>query len=358
MISEPSSSVVGNFLDTIVADGRATAAKQFLTEDPVITINGTEYSREAYLDRLRTSDERFDILDITLEDVIESDQRVGVRHEIHFEHSNTAFGVEPNDTDFIETSASLFHIEDDSIVRLDIVHDPTATLEALGLLSEDPTTEKLRDQYYEVLNRVLRHNLRNQLNIIHSNAELVEQDPEVAAERIKRKTEELLTTVEKAREIQRTAIFPTLECTEFPLRDALGPILETYEQRAAVTCEYENPETPCRLRSDKELLRNIVEEAVENAVLYNDAETTTVRIEAQPVTSKRDGVEIRITDNGPGIPDTELEPLQRDNETELLHGSGIGLWIIKWGATRLDGQVTFAENDPSEVKIVLPTLQR
>lgn len=357
MNPEPDIAVVSDFLDAMVAESRVTAAKEHLADSVVITINGTKYSRTEYLDRLRTSDTRFEILDINLMDVVESDKQVAVRHTIHFKHTGTAFGVEPNETDFVESATSFYHIEDGAIARLDIVHDPTATLEALGLLSEDPTTEKLRDQYYEVLNRVLRHNLRNQLNVIYSKAEIADQNPETT-ESIREKASELLTTVEKARKIQQSAIDPTLECTEFTLSEALDPILDLYEHRNDITCQYESSGATCYIKSDKNLVRNILEEAIENAVQYNQAETPTAQIEATPIKTPPYGLEIQITDNGSGIPETELEPLQRDNETELLHGSGIGLWIIKWGATRLDGAVTFAETDPSEVRIVLPNLQR
>ena len=352
------SAIVEDFLDTMVSASREAAALEYLSKDCIVTINGTEHSWTHYIERLRTSDEQFDIVDVDVRETVETADMVAARHNLYFEHSGTAYGVEPNEHCFVEPSASFYEITDGLITRLDVVHDPTATLESLNLLSEDPTTEKLRDQYYEVLNRVLRHNLRNQLNTIQATAELAHENPAAAAAKIQEKADELLTTVDKAHEIQQTAIDPPLEREEFTIRAAVEPILDSYTDREDVVCHYESPPEPLSLQSDKHLLQNILAEAVENGVLYTDSETAEVHIEAEPVEADRDVVRLRVTDNGAGIPESELEPLRQDRETKLLHGSGIGLWIIKWGVTRLDGTVEFRQSDPSEVCITLPNLHR
>jgi signal transduction histidine kinase len=350
--------VVEDFLETMVAASREVAALEHLSQDTRVTINGTAFSWSDYLERLQTSDQRFDIVDVDLCETVDAGDMVAARHNLYFEHSGTAYGVEPNQNCFVEPSASFYETEDGLITRLDIVHDPTATLEALDLLSEDPTTEKLRDQYYEVLNRVLRHNLRNKLNTIQANAELAHENPAAAAATIQQQASDLLSTVDKARKIQQTAIDPPIERGQFTVRAAVEPVLDSYTDREDVVCHYECQPEPLWLRSDKHLLRNIVAEAVENAVVYSDTERTEVCIEAEAADTDQHAVTLRITDNGSGIPHSELEPLRKDHETALLHGSGIGLWIIKWGVTRLDGTVEFRQTDPSEVRITLPNLHR
>lgn len=356
MTSHSGRSLVREFIDTMVSESRETAARRFLADGAAVTINGDEYDRETYLERLQTSDVRFDILDVEIEELIEENGVVALQQVLHFQHSGTAYGVEPEYSTFDETATAFFEVEDGSIVSLDIVHDPTATLEALGLLSEDRTTEKLRDQYYEVLNRVLRHNLRNQLNTIHARAELLEENPTEATAEIKTKINELLTTVEKARKIEQTAMGAPLNRETFAVEDAIETILEKYQERDDVSCQCTSVEPDLELTSDKGLFHNIVNEAVENAVLYSERENVHVRIDIEPGSTDHYAVELTITDNGPGIPESELEPLRQDRETQLLHGSGIGLWIVKWGVTRLQGEITFAQRSSSEVNIALPNL--
>jgi K+-sensing histidine kinase KdpD len=67
-----------------------------------------------------------------------------------------------------------------------------------------------------------------------------------------------------------------------------------------------------------------------------------------------------IADNGPGIPETEREVLTRGTETQLVHGSGIGLWIIHWVVTRYGGELSFEEREDggSVVRLSLPAADR
>lgn len=79
----------------------------------------------------------------------------------------------------------------------------------------------------------------------------------------------------------------------------------------------------------------------------------TVRLEA---TASEPDVVIEISDNGPGIPETELEPLRAGMETALEHTSGLGLWIANWIVEASGGTLSFAANDPrgTVVRIELP----
>ncbi len=347
--------LASEFLRSMVGESRVDAAETYLADDATITINNVEYTTEEYFERIESSDQQFDVLDVTIEAVVADKGSVALRHVLEFEHSGTAFGVQPENEQFTESSASFFEIEDGEIVTLDITYDQTATLEQLGLLSADPTTEKLRDQYYEILSRVLRHNLRNKLNIILANAETSEENHDVATAKIREQTGELLTTVEKAQKIEQMAIDAPLNPTTFLVSEAITDVLGKYESRHGIKCHCHCPTDVLELRSDKRLFQNILEETLQNAILYTDTDTPEVTIAIDAATAKGHAVELEIADNGPGIPESELEPLREDRETQLLHGSGIGLWIIKWCVTRLGGEIAFDGGD--SIHITLPNLE-
>ncbi|PSP28246.1 hypothetical protein BRC65_02680 [Halobacteriales archaeon QH_2_65_14] len=76
---------------------------------------------------------------------------------------------------------------------------------------------------------------------------------------------------------------------------------------------------------------------VENAIVH-DSESPTVTVSA---TIDGDDFVARVSDGGPGIPDYEVQTLQDGDETALEHGSGLGLWLVKWGVLRLGGDLTF-----------------
>jgi len=46
--------------------------------------------------------------------------------------------------------------------------------------------------------------------------------------------------------------------------------------------------------------------------------------------SDTDEIELLITDNGEGIPAGEVEPISEMTESQLKHGSSVGLWLVKW----------------------------
>lgn len=64
-------------------------------------------------------------------------------------------------------------------------------------------------------------------------------------------------------------------------------------------------------------------------------------------------VEIAVADDGPGIPEQERAAIEEEAETSLVHGIGIGLWLIHWIVSSFGGEVTFAENDPRGSVLVL-----
>lgn len=352
--------LIEEFLAQMNSESRVAAANAYLAADAEISINGTPFTVPEYMDQIRQSDRQFEIIDIEVLETVVSGNAVVCRLEFSFRMDEKTYGIEPSDETLVEDLAAFHEIESGEIVGLHIVYDRRSTLVQLGLLSEDPTMEKLRDQYYAVLNRVLRHNLRNNLNAIQVSAELLVEDddmnPDAVADQIEETTNELLDTVQKARKLEQMAIDSPVDTETIAVADAVDEIVDWYDVRNDVRCTSEYETQSLELTTDRQLFSNTLGELVENAVLHTDASSPEVTVCVQADDSERYAIELVVSDNGPGIPDSELKPLREDEETELLHGSGIGLWIIKWSVTRLHGRITFEQDDGARVRIRLPNL--
>jgi len=131
------------------------------------------------------------------------------------------------------------------------------------------------------------------------------------------------------------------------VRETVRGTLERLPVREGVTVETAVP-AAASVVTDRAAFRAAVAAALDNAVEYADGEVS--------VTARRDGdaVVVEITDDGPGIPDAELEALHRGTETELRHGRGLGLWQLRWGVDELNGTLSFDTADGTTVRMRVP----
>ena len=88
----------------------------------------------------------------------------------------------------------------------------------------------------------------------------------------------------------------------------------------------------------------MVNNLIENAAVHNDGTDPRVTVSARV---EGDQAVVRVTDNGPGIDEYELEILDSGTETPLRHGSGLGLWLVKWGTETIGGSVDFEPAEPT-----------
>ena len=214
-----------------------------------------------------------------------------------------------------------------------------------SLLSlRDVTDRELRKQRLEVLNRVLRHNLRNRVDVIKSNAEAVaaETDSDYAGA-ITDSADGLATLSSKARETDQLVSRP-MRPSRVDLPTVLRDIVDTVGDDSV---RLDAPDA-ASLVTDREALCRALRNAIENAVEYADS-SVRVSVQATP-----DGYAITVADDGPGIPASELASLDAETETPLQHGTGLGLWQLKWGVTKLNGDLSFDTSEGTTVRVTVP----
>jgi signal transduction histidine kinase len=223
----------------------------------------------------------------------------------------------------------------------------------------DVTQQRTHQQRLDVLNRVLRHNLRNDLDAIRGFAEALERgdaslDDATLARQIRTTADEVadigatLSTADRLLEGEQLDVEPTdVEAVLDDVADTVGAAFPAAD--ITVASEGGSP----TVRTDRRILAAALEEVVTNGVVHNDADTPHVELTAR---REDDGVVVAVGDDGPGIPERERAVLLEGEERPLRHGSGLGLWLVYWGVTRLGGELAFRERDPrgSTVTIRVP----
>lgn len=217
-----------------------------------------------------------------------------------------------------------------------------------------------------VLNRVLRHDVRNRVNVIRGNADLIAKGTgaaETAAETIKSQAEEMHHLSEQARELEAVLSEETVDTEPVDLAATLeAKAMAARAAHSYATVHVDVPEAATAEVSPR--IDSVVDELVENAIVHNDAAEPTVWIEAEvdgrgpeaAVDESRGAVVVRVADDGPGIPEDEVAVLERGHETALEHASGLGLWLVNWIVTRSGGAIDFESRagGGSVVELTLP----
>ncbi|WP_313693778.1 histidine kinase N-terminal 7TM domain-containing protein [Halorarum halobium] len=230
----------------------------------------------------------------------------------------------------------------------------------LVLLRDVTTLQILRDheQRLSVVNRVLRHNIRNELTVVAGHSELLlgelDGDRREHVETIDRAADRILQISEKARHVQRTI---GSERTGDEVVNVAAIVRETAdslgETHPEASVHVDAPDAAWATAVGYDQLSVAVESVGENAITHNPAADASVRLTVEP---RAETVRITVADDGPGIPAAEVAVIERERETSLEHGSGLGLWLVQWVVEASDGELSVDTDggDGSVIAIDLP----
>ena len=242
-------------------------------------------------------------------------------------------------------------------IRFSLLPSEDDEYNGLTGVARDVRARRHREQKLDVLSRVLRHNVRNRLNLIFGHAATLkdadEQQYRTAADKIESAAEELMELSEKARTAQTEVGFNPSDHNQTDITELI--------EHLAVQIRREHPDAKIKLDLPTELIVNAptsyriaVNELVENAIEHNpDPEPTVwVRVE-QTETAVRTSVE----DECPPIPESDRQAINEGKETPLMHSLGIGLWLANWVADTVGGELELnrrSDDDGNSAVIVLP----
>ena len=221
----------------------------------------------------------------------------------------------------------------------------------------DVTTQNQHRRHLEVMQRVMRHNMRNDLTKMRGWTELMAEETDAdkrteqfeIMERILDKWDAMTEKMKQIRDAldSRQGRKAKREVGVL-VEAAVAPVREEYAGATVVT-DVPDAGSPVPVK-----LLNAVRELVENA-----AKASTKAVIEVEVDRSADGwTEVFVRDDGPGMPDMEASVLETGEESPLNHGQGLGLWMVRMIVTQVGGDASVeSTGDGTEVCLRLPDRQ-
>lgn len=237
---------------------------------------------------------------------------------------------------------------------LDLLSDHLAS--ALERLDREAAIYKQRERL-EFVNRTVRHNLLNDVNVVSSRLDLMRPpgSDRDHYETVVDRVDGMGSFIQTMREYTNTIAGENAEPTPVALRGALR------EQVAGVRAGY--PEATVTLEDvpdvsvlADELLGPVFENPLTNAIEHHDGDEPTVAVRAS-VDREAGVVRVTFADDGPGIADDRKHRVfERGESAGMTAGTGFGLYLVNDVVESYGGTVDIRDNEPrgTVVELELP----
>jgi len=248
------------------------------------------------------------------------------------------------ETQTLEISSSNFTTQtDQTLGTLLVIRDITTRKQAQQQLEEQRNN-------LELLNQVLRHDIRNDLQVVAGYGDLltdyVDEDGAEYLTTLRESANHSVELTKTARDMADVMLSreDAQPQGQVSLRNTLEQELETVESEypdAHVVVEGALPAVQVQAN---QMLDSVFRNLLSNAVQHNDKEVPEVSVSA---TTHDMRAVVRIADNGPGVPDSQKEEIFGEGEKGLdSSGTGLGLYLVQELVTHYGGEVWVEDNNP------------
>lgn len=200
----------------------------------------------------------------------------------------------------------------------------------------------------ELLNTVVRHDIRNDVAVISRLGRALERDVTADGhtylQQLRERGEHITDLTTSLRDLMETMLGE-----DQGLRPVRADTMIRYEveqtaidyEQASIEIMGELPEATVQAN---QLLSSVLQNLLKNAIRHNDSATPTVTVSAR---ERGDSVIITIADNGPGIPDdVRAEMFTKGSKALDSGGMGLGLYLVSTLVDRYGGDIWVEENEP------------
>lgn len=197
-------------------------------------------------------------------------------------------------------------------------------------------------EYIQVLNRILRHNLKNRLTVILGNTRIIMEESD--GEKIKENANNIMRSATDINKLidESDTIRGIIKDSDPDIRSVqLQPIISN--SASSVLEQFENAKIEVECQSNLYVNAGVkldvaIESLIDNGLRHNNSDNPKIKINCQKISNNK--VSIDIIDNGVGIPQEDANILESNKTiSQLNHSSGLGLWMTKWIINSYHGNI-------------------
>ena len=208
--------------------------------------------------------------------------------------------------------------------------------------------ERQRDSL-ELLNDVVRHDIRNDLQLVTAYATLLEDhvddDGNAHLETVQESASNAVELTTTARDLAEVMLQSERELRAVEVGSVLTEQIEAARgsfPAADISIDGTVPQTAVEADG---FVESVFKNLLNNAVRHSDTDRPEVTVTVERV---RDHLEVRFADNGPGVPDSrKAEIFGKEQKGPESGGTGIGLYLVRSLMDAYDGDVWVEDNEPA-----------
>jgi len=206
-----------------------------------------------------------------------------------------------------------------------------------------------QNERLELLNRIVRHDIRNDMQLVQGMADLLDDFSDDAEqphlETIRSRTEHVIELTDLMGELMDALVAETEETLE-PTN--LSFVLDREVREASSSY----PDATIRTRGNvplvevtaNDMLRSVFRNLLNNAVEHHGGDEPTVEVSAEV---QDDWALVQVADDGPGIdPDRQEEVFGKGEKGIDSEGIGLGLYLVYTLVDHYGGSVWVEDNEP------------
>ncbi|UWG47700.1 Signal transduction histidine kinase [Halanaeroarchaeum sp. HSR-CO] len=207
--------------------------------------------------------------------------------------------------------------------------------------------EEQRDNL-DILNEVLRHDIRNDLQIITAYSEMladhIDDDGATYLHTVQESAKNAIELTMTAGRIADVMLTQGVERQKMNIRTVLhGEIDAIRSSDQTATIDVEGDLFDQTVFADQ-MLDAVFRNLLKNAIQHTEAERPEIVV---ATTVQDDMVEVHISDNGPGVSDERKDAIFGKGEQGLQsNGTGMGLHLVDTLVSEYGGEVWVEDNDP------------
>lgn len=207
-----------------------------------------------------------------------------------------------------------------------------------------------RNEQLETLNRIVNHDIRNDLNVVDGRIRLAMEkgDPDVNTHLRKAlgATTDAIALIDTAYEFVDMVTEGGERALEpLPLHEVLSAQVDRVRRSYSdAEIDYTAPSSDVHVLADR-MVSAVFRNLLVNAVKHNDNPVPHVAVS---VTDRGEAVAVRVADDGPGIPDEmQSRVFDRGELGPKSPGTGVGLHLVDQLVSRYGGEVRLEDGEPS-----------